>query len=140
MMSEYDALPTNNRPCPNQQLDKIFDTTKEGSKEILHFDIQDLYQRYKVLNPNPKFLSIYIYCTHHRKAGGSIMNYCNGPNYVRGSNNIRSLLVTGPECSGGDTNCYFRKRISRHLRPTSKNVIDISYDKVALIKSRREIG
>ena len=61
---------TNNRPCPNQQLDKIFDTTKEGSKEILHFDIQDLYQRYKVLNPNPKFLlctSIYIYCAHHRK-------------------------------------------------------------------------
>ena len=60
----------NNRPCPNQQLDKIFDTTKEGSKEILHFDIQDLYQRYKVLNPNPKFLlctSIYIYCAHHRK-------------------------------------------------------------------------
>ena len=51
-----------------------------------------IFIRYKVLNPNPKFLSITLLYVHNRQV--VLLNFrSNDPNYVRGSNNVRSLLV-----------------------------------------------
>ena len=53
-----------------------------------------IFIRYKVLNPNPKFRSITLLYVQLHNRQVVLLNFrSNDPNYVRGSNNVRSLLV-----------------------------------------------